>query len=193
MIFKLFRIFSSNLFSFENFFVGFKKGAKGIAKTILFGLLFLYLFFCFGGMYTLTMYSTYNYLEMAGEPQFMPIVSVIFIFLMLIFFGITSVASNYFSNSGEEQFLSMPISPAEFFGAKFGVSFVTDAVLAIVLFMISNFIYAYKQGILGNPLLYVGILTAGIAISLFCIIMIYFLLIIPLYFFPVLQQVQSSV
>ena len=34
MIFKLFRIFSSNLFSFENFFGGFKKGAKGIAKTI---------------------------------------------------------------------------------------------------------------------------------------------------------------
>ena len=187
MIFKLFRIFSSNLVSFENFFVGFKKGAKGIAKTILFGLLFLYLICCFGGMYTLTMYSTYNYLEMAGEPQFMPVVSVIFIFLMLIFFGITSVASNYFSNSGEEQFLSMPISPAEFFGAKFGVSFVTDAVLAIVLFMIANFIYAYKQGILGNPLLYVGILTAGIAISLFCIIMIYFLLIIPLYFFPVLR------
>ena len=190
MIFKLFRIFSSNLFSFENFFVGFKKGAKGIAKTILFGLLFLYLICCFGGIYTLTMYSTYNYLEMAGEPQFMPVVSVIFIFLMLIFFGITSVASNYFSNSGEEQFLSMPISPAEFFGAKFGVSFVTDAVLAIVLFMISNFIYAYKQGILGNPLLYVGILTAGIAISLFCIIMIYFLLIIPLYFFPVLRKKQ---
>ena len=190
MIFKLFRIFSSNLFSFENFFVGFKKGAKSIAKTILFGLLFLYLICCFGGMYTLTMYSTYNYLEMAGEPQFMPVVSVIFIFLMLIFFGITSVASNYFSNSGEEQFLSMPISPAEFFGAKFGVSFVTDAVLAIVLFMISNFIYAYKQGILGNPLLYVGILTAGIAISLFCIIMIYFLLIIPLYFFPVLRKKQ---
>ena len=190
MIFKLFKIFSSNLFSFENFFVGFKKGAKSIAKTILFGLLFLYLICCFGGMYTLTMYSTYNYLEMAGEPQFMPVVSVIFIFLMLIFFGITSVASNYFSNSGEEQFLSMPISPAEFFGAKFGVSFVTDAVLAIVLFMISNFIYAYKQGILGNPLLYVGILTAGIAISLFCIIMIYFLLIIPLYFFPVLRKKQ---
>lgn len=190
MIFKLFKIFSSNLFSFDNFFGGFKKGAKGIAKTILFGLLFLYLICCFGGMYTLTMYSTYNYLEMADEPQFMPVVSVIFIFLMLIFFGITSVASNYFSNSGEEQFLSMPISPAQFFGAKFGVSFVTDAVLAIVMFMIANFIYAYKQGILANPLLYVGIFTAGIAISLFCIIMIYFLLIIPLYFFPVLRKKQ---
>ena len=190
MIFNLFKIFSSNLFSFENFFGSFKKGAKGIAKTILFGLLFLYLICCFGGMFTLTMYSTYNFLEMAGQPQFMPVVSVIFIFLMLIFFGITSVASNYFSNSGEEQFLSMPITPAEFFGAKFGVSFVTDAILAIVLFMIANFIYAYKQGILGNPLLYAGILTAGIAISLFCIILIYFLLIIPLYFFPILRKKQ---
>ena len=96
MIFKLFKIFSSNLFSFDNFFGGFKKGAKGIAKTILFGLLFLYLICCFGGMYTLTMYSTYNYLEMAGEPQFMPVVSVIFIFLMLIFFGIPLVDFNYF-------------------------------------------------------------------------------------------------
>ena len=32
MILKLFKIFSSNLFSFENFFGSFKKGAKGIAK-----------------------------------------------------------------------------------------------------------------------------------------------------------------
>ena len=190
MIFKLFRIFSSNLFSFENFFGEFKKGAKGIAKSILFGVLFLYLICFFGGMYVMTMYSTYNYLEMAGEPQFMPVVSVIFILLILFFFGITSVATNYFSNSGEEQFLSMPISSTDFFGAKFGVSFVTDAVLAIVLFMIANFIYASKQGILGNPLLYVGILVAGISISLFCIILIYFLLIVPLYFFPSLRKKQ---
>lgn len=190
MIFKLFRIFSSNLFSFENFFGEFKKGAKGIAKSILFSVLFLYLICCFGGMYVMTMYSTYNYLEMAGEPQFMPVVSVIFILLILFFFGITSVATNYFSNSGEEQFLSMPISSTDFFGAKFGVSFVTDAVLAIVLFMIANFIYASKQGILGNPILYVGILVAGISISLFCIILIYFLLIVPLYFFPSLRKKQ---
>lgn len=188
MFFKLFKIFLSNIFSFDSIVDGFKKGIKGITKSVLLILLFLYVICCFGGMYISVMISAYKMLESSGQVYLMPVVSFLIIFLIIIFFGFTSVAANYYTNSGEEQFLSMPISSSVFFGAKFSVSFVTDAVIGIILFSIANFVYAANVGLLKNPFFYIGVIISSSAISLLVILLIYILLILPLYFFRALRK-----
>lgn len=188
MFFKLFKIFLTNIFSFDNIAGGFKKGIKGIIKSVLLILLFLYVICYFCSVYISIMISVYKMLENTSQVHLMPVVSFLIIFLITVFFGFTSVASNYYTNSGEEQFLSMPIPSSFFFGAKFAVSFVTDAVIGIVLFSIANFVYAANVGLLKNPFFYIGVIISSSAISLFIILLIYVLLILPLYFFRALRK-----
>lgn len=188
MFFKLFKIFASNIFSFDNIAGGFKKGVKGIAKSVFLILAFLYVIFCFGGMYVSLMFSVFKTLETANQIFLMPVVSFFMIFLIIAFFGFTSVATNYYSNSGEEQFLSMPISSYVFFGAKFAVSFATDSVIGVFLFAVANFVYAANVGLLKNPLFYAGAIISAVAISIFVVFLIYVLLILPLYFCRALRK-----
>lgn len=188
MIFQLFKIFASNLFSFETITEGFKKGVKGIVKSILLILLFLYVIGWFASLYVMTMLALYKVLENIGQVHLMPVISFLAVMVMIFFFGLTSVSTNYYTNSGEEQFLVMPISSTTFFGAKFAVSFVTDAVLGILLFGISNVIYAKSVGLLANPLFYVGMIVSAVCLSLVTVFLIYILYIIPLYFIPALRK-----
>lgn len=185
---SLFKIFATNIFSFNGMTDSIKKGWKGIIKAILLGLLFLYVVVVFIGMYSMIMFSIYSSLKDAGTTNLMPVISMIAAFCVIFFFGISSVATNYFTGNGEEQFLSMPVTPAQFFGAKFGVSVISDAFIGFGFFAISSGIYGYNEHLLTKPLFYVGTLVSAAAISLIAIAFIYFLLIILLYFVPALRK-----
>ena len=188
MIFKLFKIFASNLFSFGSFIEGFKKGPKGIIKNLLITFLVLYIITIFVLLYVSSMASTYKLLFKIGETSIMPLIAMITGFLVILFFGFTSVASNYYAGKGEDQFLAMPITPTQFFGAKFAVSFVTDAILAIMLYSIASIIYGYHERLLVNPLFWIGMLVSDLSFSLLGVALIYFFLIILLYFIPFLRK-----
>lgn len=185
---SVFRIFASNIFSFNGITDNVKKGGKGIAKSILLGILFLYVIVVFVAMYSVLMYSIYGSLKTANTTRLMPVLCMIAAVCVIFFFGLSSVATNYFTGNGEEQFLSMPITPTQLFGAKFGVSVASDALLGFGVFAIGAAIYGYNEHLLTNPLFYAGVIVSSLSISLVAIAVIYFVLIMLLYFVPALRK-----
>ena len=84
--------------------------------------------------------------------------------------------------------MSLPLTPGQFFGAKFAVSFVSDAIMGVGMFAISSIVYGYNEGLLTNPLFYLGFLVTALAFSLTAVFVIYLLFILILYFIPVLRK-----
>ena len=188
MLYKLFKILNTSSFSFKGIFEGFKKGPKGIIKSIFLILCVIYVFAVMIGMYTAYMLGTYKYLAASGNQQFMPMISMMVAVAVIMFFGFTSVASTYYTGTGEEFLMSLPLTSAQFFGAKFAVSFVSDAIMGIGMFAISSFVYGYNEGLLLNPLFYLGFLISAIAFSVTSVFIIYLLFILILYFVPALRK-----
>lgn len=188
LTFSVFKIFTKNIFSFGNYLDGFKKGPKGIIKNIFIALAAVYCVCAFVFMYGMMMYSSYSALQSAGNTSLFPLLTMILATYSILMFGFLSAASNYYTGCGEEQFMSMPLSAKNIFGAKFGVTFITDAVLGFALFTISSGYYGYKEHLLTNPLFYLGYLTTVIAISVVAVFVIYFLLIVILYFVPAFRK-----
>lgn len=190
MIFSVFKIFVSNIFSFGNFMEGFKKGPKGIFKNIAITLLMIYSFCVLGGLYIVNMNNFYNALSATGNVYAMPLVSIFIAMVMTLLFGFISAASNYYTGNGEEQFLSMPLRPVDIFGAKFGVTLLTDALFGALILAISTLILASREGLLANPLLYLGIIVTSITVGIISVFIIYLLLVLVLTVFPSLRKKQ---
>ena len=188
MIYKLFKILNQGAYNFSGMFGEFKKGPKGIVKAIFLILFTIYVFAVMIGMYTLYMIGTYKYLAENGNQQFMPFISMMVALMVIMFFGFTSVASTYYTGTGEEFLMSLPLTPGQFFGAKFAVSFVSDAIMGVGMFAISSIVYGYNEGLLTNPLFYLGFLVTALAFSLTAVFVIYLLFILILYFIPVLRK-----
>ena len=183
-LWPLFKILASNNFSLGTFFEGFKKGIKGILKNLLVIILILYFVVVAGGMYITLMNLLGNGLVNTGDIDKMPIIVIFSAFCIVLFFGFVSAATNYYTGCGEEQFLAMPLKPVEIFGAKVGVTAITDAALGAVVVIVGSIIYGIKAGLVTKPLFYVGMLLttcAIVCISLFLIygLMLVFLLICP--------------
>ena len=143
MIYKLFKILNQGSNNFSSIFGDIKKGPKGVIKAIVMGLLLLYCFAVMIGMYTVYMIGTYRYLASSGTQQFMPFITMMVALMVIMFFGFTSVASTYYTGTGEEFLMSLPLTPGQFFGAKFAVSFVSDAIMGVGMFAISSIVYGY--------------------------------------------------
>ncbi len=188
MIYKLFKILNHGAYNFSGMFGEFKKGPKGIVKAIFLILFTIYVFAVMIGMYTLYMIGTYKYLAENGNQQFMPFISMMVALMVIMFFGFTSVASTYYTGTGEEFLMSLPLTPGQFFGAKFAVSFVSDAIMGVGMFAISSIVYGYNEGLLTNPLFYLGFLVTALAFSLTAVFVIYLLFILILYCIPVLRK-----
>lgn len=188
MIFKLFKILASNIFSFGGIFESFKKGPKEIFKNIFLVFILIYAIGAFVVMYAMNMLAQYRYLITIGEASLMPVLALILAVFVIVFFGFTSVASNYYTGTGDEQLLSMPITPVQLFSAKFGVSFVTDASIGLLLFAIAAGIYGYNEHLLTNVFFYVGTITTALCFSSLMVAIIYLLLILVLLAFPVLRK-----
>ena len=182
MLYKLFKLLNSSSLSASGVSINFKKGPKAIAKSILWILLFLYVFGVMIVMYSLYMVGTYKYLAANGNQQAMPLITMLLSIAVIMFFGFTSVASTYYTGNTEELIMSLPISSAKFFEAKFAVSFVSDAIMGIGMFAISSVVYGWNEGLLTNPLFYLGSLVSAIAFSSVSVFIIYFLFILILYF-----------
>jgi Ca2+/Na+ antiporter len=118
----------------------------------------------------------------------MPFITMLVALLIIMFFGFTSVAASYYTGSSEEFLMSLPLTPGQFFGAKFAVSFVSDAVMGVGMFAISSIIYGYNEGLLTNPLFYIGFLVTALAFSVASVFIIYLLFILVLYFIPALRK-----
>ena len=188
MIYKLFKILNQGSFNFSGIFGNFKKGPKGIIKALFLLLFMIYVFAVMIGMYTLYMIGTYKYLAANGNQQFMPFISLMVAVMVIMFFGFTSVASTYYTGTGEEFLMSLPLTPGQFFGAKFAVSFVSDAIMGMGMFAISSIVYGYNEGLLTNPLFYLGFIVAALAFSIVAVFVIYLLFILILYFIPALRK-----
>ena len=188
MIFKLFKLLNQNNFNFTMIPEGFKKGPKGIIKSIFLILVFLYVFAVMIGMYTVYMIGTYKYLAANGNQQFMPLITMMIAVAVIMFFGFTSVASTYYTGTGEEFLMSLPLTPGQFFGAKFAVSFVSDAIMGVGMFAISSVVYGVNEGLMTNPLFYLGFIVTALAFSVTAVFVIYLLFILVLYFIPALRK-----
>ncbi len=188
MIFSIFKIFISNLFSFGGAFGEIKKGPKGIAKIIGIGLLVVFCSFSFISMTLMSTYNIYTFYKSMDMPQMTVFFLMASCVMVLCFFGFASIAGNYITGSGEEQLLAMPIKPFDLFGAKFLVSLVTDAILGVVILATGSIFYGILEGLVRNPLFYVGLLVNIVAIPLISISVIYTLLVLVFYFFPVLRK-----
>lgn len=188
MIYKLFKILNQGSNNFSSIFGDIKKGPKGVIKAIVMGLLLLYCFAVMIGMYTVYMIGTYRYLASSGTQQFMPFITMMVALMVIMFFGFTSVASTYYTGTGEEFLMSLPLTPGQFFGAKFAVSFVSDAIMGVGMFAISSIVYGYNEGLLTNPLFYIGFIVTALAFSITAVFIIYVLFIVILYFIPVLRK-----
>lgn len=183
-IWRVFKIFASNIFSFGAFLEGFKKGAKGIIKNIFVILLFLYLIGFSGGMYILIMSRVGNGLVNSGDISKMPLLILITALALVFFFGFVSAATNYYTGCGEEQFLSMPLRPVDIFAAKVGVTAVTDAFLGAVVILVGGIIYAVKADLIKNPLFYLGLIALILAVCSLSLLVIYGFMSLILFFVP---------
>ena len=188
MLYKLFKLLNSSSLTASGVSINFKKGPKAIAKSLLWILLFLYVFGVMIVMYTLYMVGTYKYLAANGNQHYMPLITMLLSIAVIMFFGFTSVASTYYTGNTEELIMSLPISSAKFFEAKFAVSFVSDAIMGIGMFAISSIVYGWNEGLLTNPLFYLGFLVSALAFSIVSVFLIYLLFILVLYFIPALRK-----
>ncbi|MBR1639896.1 MAG: hypothetical protein IJ688_10970 [Treponema sp.] len=188
MFFSLLKIYLKNLYAPGIFFEGLKKDVKTAVKNIIIILIALYGIFVFLQMLFFMAKGSYSTLETVGKEGFMPAVAFIISAISLLFFGFTSVASNYYSGSGDEQFFAMPISGKTIFKAKFALSFITDAVFGAVILSLFSFVYAFHQGLFANPLFYLGLIVLFSASSMIFLAVIYALLISALLLFPALRK-----
>lgn len=188
MIYKLYKLLASNSGTVSQFTDGFKKGPKGIIKSIFLILLFLYLFAVMGIMYVLVMLNTYKILSASGTTELMPIISLLMATGIILFFGFASVASSYYTGNCEEMLLTLPITPGQLFTGKFAVAFVSDAIFGLLIFAISSGVYGYNEGLLTNPLFYIGFIVCALAFSVTAVFVIYFLFILVLYLIPPLRS-----
>jgi hypothetical protein len=179
---------SQGSFNISGLFEGFKKGPKGIVKSIFLCIFALYVIGVMVGMYTVYMLGTYKYMASNGSQHMMPFISMMIALMVIMFFGFTSVASTYYTGTGEEFLMSLPLTPSQFFGAKFAVSFVSDAIMGVGMFTISSIVYGYNEKLLTNPLFYLGFLVSSLAFSVTAVFVIYLLFILILYFIPALRK-----
>ena len=187
-LWPLFKILASNNYSIGSFFEGFKKGIKGILKNLLIIVLILYFVVVAGGMFIAVMNMLGNGLVNTGDIDKMPVIILFAAFCIVLFFGFISAATNYYTGAGEEQFLAMPLKPVEIFGAKVGVTAITDAALGAVVVIVGSVIYGIKAHMLTKPLFYVGMLLTTCAIVSISLLLIYGLLMIFLVIIPKLRK-----
>ena len=187
-LWSLFKIMSSNIFSFSNFIEGFKKGLKGIVRNIFLILITIYLIVFTGGMYILVMNNLGNNLLASGDIEKMPVYIMFIALSVVFFFGFVSAATNYYTGCGEEQFLAMPLKPVDIFGAKVGVTAITDASFGAAVVIVGSIIYGIKARLLTSPLFYLGMIITTCAIVSISLFVIYGLLILVLILAPKMRK-----
>lgn len=185
---SLLKILLKNDYSLGDFLAGFKKGAKSVIKNIMIILLAGYGFGTMFWMYITSMLNSNKLFLQLNAPDAMAALAVITSVMIIVFFGFTSIATNYYVGPGEEQFRSMPLANKDIFIAKVLVSIISDAILGIIIYSISAVIYGKNQNLLTKPLFYLGILVSGIFVAVVVVFVIYLIFILFLTIFPGLRK-----
>lgn len=188
MIFKLFKILFSNMYSFGSFIEDFKKNKKSAAKNIFFILLFAFLFISIGRFYAQVMNIMYTAFSVTGNPELMPVSGLLFTCIIMLFFGFCTIASSYYAGSSEDQFLTLPLKKYEIFGAKFTLTLFNESLIGLVIMFICAFVYGKNEHLLSNPFFYIGTIIMAFAVCLVIVTVIYVILIGLLLIFPILRK-----
>lgn len=188
MIFKLFKILFSNMYSLGSFFEDFKKSKKSAAKNIFFVLLFAFLFISLGKFYVQIMNLMYTVFSSSGNAEYTTIMGMLFTCVVVLLFGFCAIASTYFSGNGEEQLLTLPLKKHEIFGAKFALSFFNESLIGIIIMFISSYVFGKNEHLFANPMFYIGTILTAFAICLMVVMVIYIVLIVLLLIFPFLRK-----
>lgn len=188
MIWKLFKLLASNIYNFSTIKDGFKKGPKGILKSVgiilLIGIVLVEFFFIFGSM----ILGIYNTLAAQNAAQAVPGVIIILSVLVTAFFAISAVSVSYYTGNGEEQLMSLPLSPRQLLSAKFLMSVSSELPMTVMLTCIGTIVYAYKEGNLLNPGIYVGMIAVSLANCIVILGIIYFIFVALLTLIPALRK-----
>ena len=188
MIWKLFKLLASNIYNFSTIKDGFKKGPKGILKSVgiilLIGIVLVEFFFIFGSM----ILGIYNTLAAQNAAQAVPGVIIILSVLVTAFFAISAVSVSYYTGNGEEQLMSLPLSPRQLLSAKFLMSVSSELPMTVMLTCIGTIVYAYKEGNLLNPGIYVGMIAVSLASCIVILGIIYFIFVALLTLIPALRK-----
>lgn len=188
MTFAVFKLLFSNVYSMGDFWAGFKKGPKGIIKNLLIILLAIYCFAVFTALFSMTFLSVYANLESIGKTHLMPGYGLVLGLMITLFFGFLSVATNYYTGTGEEQLMCMPLKEKEIFGGKFAVSVISDSLFGALVVVICSVIYGLKQGSFTNPLFYIGMIASILTICIVSVFFLYLVFIVILTLIPAMRK-----
>lgn len=188
MIFKLFKILFSNMYSLGSFLEDFKKSKKSAAKNVFFVLLFAFLFISLGKFYVQIMNIMYTVFSSSGYAEYTTIVGMLFTCVVVLLFGFCAIASTYYSGNGEEQLLTLPLKKHDIFGAKFALSFFNESLIGMIIMFISSYVFGKNEHLFTNPMFYIGTILTAFAICLMVVMVIYIILIVVLLIFPFLRK-----
>lgn len=188
MTWSLFKFLLSNSINFASIKENSKKGPKGVLKIVGIVFLFLFIFVDFSIIFGVQMVGLYSVLAQFGKQELMPVITLLLSLLISFFFSFLSISTVYYTGTGEEQLMALPLYPKQIFTAKFAVSLVTECLLSSLFLFIGGGIYAYFEGLLTNPGVYVGLIISAITISTISIFVIFLIFIAILTFFPILRN-----
>ncbi|MBP5567983.1 MAG: hypothetical protein J6X54_02030 [Treponema sp.] len=188
MIWKLFKLLASNVYDFSAIKDGFKKGPKGIIKSLglilLFGFVFVYFLIFFGNL----IINIYNTLEPENATNAIPGLLILFSMVFTFYFGFTAVSVSYYTGSGEEQLMSLPLSPRQLLSAKILMSVASELPMNILFVCVGTCVYGYKEGLLSNPSIYIGMIVVSIVNCLLFLSIIYGIFVLLLTLIPALRK-----
>lgn len=155
----------------------FKDGPKGIAKGLGMAVLVLYLVGAFGAMMFISSYSSYAALKSVGLQKLVLLNGVSSATAIVLILGFITCLATYFMSEAESVLLAMPLRPRAFFGAKFAMTYLSEAALAILMIGVSAGVYAWFER---PPLLFYPYLLAIALATPLLPLSAFYLLLVPL-------------
>ena len=188
MIFKLAKLYLSQMLSFSSIKDGFTQGGKKALKSIGVIILILYCVGVFGFLYITIAGLFYSSLAASGMSHIFPLMLGFAILVITFIFGFLTTLGTYTSAQNEELLLSLPLKDKQLFLAKFISTSVCELPISFAFITIGAVIYAKNEGLLGNPLLYVSILVNSLAMPLIILAICYILVVLILNAFSFLKN-----
>jgi ABC-2 type transport system permease protein len=123
----------------------FRQGPKGVAKGLLYILLFGYLIVFFVGLFILTSVNSYFALKPYGLESAVILNGIVSATAVVALFGFLTALATYFVSGAEQKLLSLPVRPRSLFAAKFLMTYVSEAALALLILAASMGVYAWFE------------------------------------------------
>jgi ABC-2 type transport system permease protein len=173
--FPLLSIYVKTTYNPQAFFELFRQGPKGIAKGLGICLLVLYATAAFGVVLLMSSFASYSGLAPLGLAPLVILNGVSSATAIVMVMGFITCLATYFMSEAESSLLAMPIPPRALFGAKFAMTYLSEALIAILMVASSCGVYAYfeRPPFLFYPyLLLIALATPLLPLSFFYLILV---------------------